>query len=430
MEAICRECGYLDQAGRDTCPDCHGNRLIESEAFNELSIAHVDCDAFYASVEKRDNPELERQPVIVGGGRRGVVATCCYIARLYGVRSAMPMFKALKACPHAVVVKPRFEAYSEASGEIRALMTKLTPLVQFVSIDEAYLDLSGTEKLTRLLPAQQLVQLSRDIKSKVGVSVSIGLSSNKFLAKMASEMDKPKGFSVLHPRTAGARLAPQTPRAIHGVGPKLAAKLERDGYGTIADLQEADLRELISAYGETGVWLKARAHGQDNRAVSPVSDRKSISSETTFSEDIRDPALLEDYLWYLCVKVADRAKAKNLDGSVVTLKLKRSDFRSLTRRVTLPEPTQLARRIFTAAKPLLSKEAKGAAFRLIGVGISNLSDAVEERPDLIETRQTKLGAAERAADIVRQKFGREAVKTGRAIRLDSRKDANRRSKET
>ncbi|MEO1029429.1 MAG: DNA polymerase IV [Pseudomonadota bacterium] len=422
MESLCRDCLAQFAGPVASCPNCGGARIVSDPDLARLSIAHVDCDAFYASVEKRDDPSLEGKPVIVGGGRRGVVSTCCYVARLYGVRSAMPMFKAVKACPQAVVVKPRYEAYSEASGMIREKMLALTPLVQFVSIDEAYLDLSGTEKLLGAFPAKLLAQLSLDIQRDVGVTVSIGLSQNRFLAKTASEMDKPRGFSVLSPSRAEAYLGPLSPRAIHGVGPKLASKLERDGFRKISDLQQATKHELQTSYGDTGLWLKNRAHGKDNRPVDTKSERKSISSETTFMEDISDPALLEDFLWHLSVKVADRAKSKELDGIVVTLKLKRKDFKSITRRVTLPEPTQLARKIFLAARPMLKKESLGAQFRLIGVGISSLSDAKPEMADLVDESQAKWTAAERAVDKVRSKFGAESIQSGRSVRLYYKRD--------
>lgn len=429
MQSLCRDClaEFTDRPLR--CPDCGGTRIVTDDDLASLSIAHVDCDAFYAAVEKRDDPSLEGKPVIVGGGRRGVVSTCCYVARLYGIHSAMPMFKALKACPDAIVVKPRYEAYSKASGQIREKMLALTPLVQFVSIDEAYLDLSGTKKLLSHDPAALLARLAQEIERDVGVTVSIGLASNRFLAKTASEMDKPRGFSVLSPNMCEAYLAPLSPRAIHGVGPKLASKLERDGYRKIADLQETTRHELITAYGDTGQWLKDRAHGIDKRPVHTKSERKSISSETTFMEDIADPALLEDFLWHLCVKVADRSKAKALDGAVVTLKLKRKDFKTITRRVTLSEPTQLARKIFVAAQPLLNKETGYAQFRLIGVGLSSLTDHTQEMPDLIDETQAKWSAAERAADAVRSKFGTDAIQSGRSIRLSHTREAIKQARD-
>ena len=272
------------------CPSCGHERLVRNSRLAELGIAHLDCDAFFAAIEKRDDPSLKNKPVIVGGGKRGVVATCCYIARLYGVRSAMPMFQALKACPDAVVIKPNSEKYRIAGLQVREKMQALTPMIQPVSVDEAYLDLTGTNTLHKATPAVSLARLAAEIERDVGITVSIGLSVNKFLAKTASELDKPKGFAVIAAEEAEALLAPKPIGFIHGIGPKLAKKLSLDGYDTIEDLQRTELRQLIGKYGETGMWLKNRAHGIDNRPVRNDEERKSVSSETTFHKDMSDPA--------------------------------------------------------------------------------------------------------------------------------------------
>ncbi len=388
---------------------------------HKLHLAHIDCDAFFAAVEKRDNPDLKDKPVLVGGGKRGVVSTCCYIARLYGVRSAMPMFKALKACPEAVVVRPNYEKYSAAAAIIREKMRALTPLVQVVSVDEAYLDLSGTERINMASPAQSLIKLALEVERDVGITISIGLSVNKFLAKTASELDKPRGFAAIGADEAVALLGPQKPGFLHGVGPKLAAKLKRDGFETVGALQQAAQKDLIGRYGETGLWLYERAFGRDNRPVRIESERKSISSETTFNTDIATPGALEDQLWNLCVKTADRAKAACTEGSVITLKLKTQDFKTITRRKTLATPTQLAQTLFREARPLLVKEANGRKFRLIGVGLSTLQDAAKtDAVDLLDPRIKKRANAERAADIARAKFGKNAVKTGRAAKMEQK----------
>lgn len=417
MACLCRDCLTLRDTPFERCPGCGSTRVIMHSSLESLAIAHVDCDAFYASVEKRDNPGLRDKPVIVGGGKRGVVTTCCYIARLYGVRSAMPMFKALKLCPDAVIIAPDFRKYREAARAIRARMDELTPLVQQVSIDEAYLDLSGTARLHGVPPAASLARLARDVEREVGVTVSIGLSANKFLAKTASEIDKPRGFAVLAPEDAEAFLAGKPAGFLHGVGPKFAESLARDGYHTIGDLQQADLKTLIRRYGETGEWLKRCAHGRDNRCVNPHEERKSVSSETTFFEDTADLAVLEDHLWRLSVKTADRAKAEGVVGGVVTLKLKTADFKPLTRQVSLTEPTQLAQEVFRTARPLLAREATGRVkYRLIGVGLSSLSGYRSDNVDLIDPKVAKRAAAERASDKARAKFGRDAVMTGRAAK--------------
>ena len=399
------------------CPSCGHERLVRNSRLAELGIAHLDCDAFFAAIEKRDDPSLKNKPVIVGGGKRGVVATCCYIARLYGVRSAMPMFQALKACPDAVVIKPNSEKYRIAGLQVREKMQALTPMIQPVSVDEAYLDLTGTNTLHKAPPAVSLARLAAEIERDVGITVSIGLSVNKFLAKTASELDKPKGFAVIAAEEAEALLAPKPVGFIHGVGPKLAKKLSLDGYDTIEDLQRTELRQLIGKYGDTGMWLKNRAHGIDNRPVRNDEERKSVSSETTFHKDMSDPAWLEDQLWRLCVKTADRAKATGLVGNVITLKLKTADFRTLTRRLSLAEPTQLAQTLFRSARILLAKEANGRTrFRLIGIGISDLSEHRADSVDLLDPLVAKRAAAERASDLAREKFGADAVMTGRSAR--------------
>ena len=417
MTTLCRNCFHMFEEDAPACPSCGHERLVRNSRLAELGIAHLDCDAFFAAIEKRDDPSLKNKPVIVGGGKRGVVATCCYIARLYGVRSAMPMFQALKACPDAVVIKPNSEKYRIAGLQVREKMQALTPMIQPVSVDEAYLDLTGTNTLHKAPPAVSLARLAAEIERDVGITVSIGLSVNKFLAKTASELDKPKGFAVIAAEEAEALLAPKPIGFIHGIGPKLAKKLSLDGYETIEDLQQTELRQLIGKYGETGMWLKNRAHGIDNRPVRNDEERKSVSSETTFHKDMSDPAWLEDQLWRLCVKTADRAKATGLVGNVITLKLKTADFRTLTRRLSLAEPTQLAQTLFRSARILLAKEANGRTrFRLIGIGISDLSEHRADSVDLLDPLVAKRAAAERASDLAREKFGADAVMTGRSAR--------------
>ncbi|KCZ87684.1 DNA polymerase IV [Hyphomonas jannaschiana] len=418
MSLLCRDCFHFELTDGRACPACGSFRVVCHPALHTLHIAHIDCDAFFAAIEKRDNPALNNKPVIVGGGERGVVLTCCYIARLYGVRSAMPMFQAMKLCPEATVVKPSRGKYSEAAAIVREKMEALTPLVQPVSIDEAYLDLSGTEAIHKAPPAASLARLAAEIEQELRITVSVGLSANKFLAKTASELDKPRGFAVISPDEAEALLAPRPVGFLHGVGPKFAAKLEQDGFETIGDLQKAELKALIGRYGETGMWLKRVAHGQDNRPVRTDEERKSVSAETTFRTDISDLAELEDQLWKLCVKTSDRAKQIGVVGSVITLKLKTSTFKPLTRRVSLSEPTQIAQSIFRAARPLLAREAdERRKYRLIGIGISELSDHRADETDLLDPRIARRAAAERASDAARAKFGQDAVMTGRAARM-------------
>lgn len=381
-------------------------------------MAHVDCDAFYAAIEKRDNPALAARPVIVGGGKRGVVSTCCYLARTYGVRSAMPMFKALAACPQAVVIKPRMEVYATEGRRIRSMMQDLTPLVEPVSIDEAYMDLAGTEQLHGAPAALLLARLQQRVEREMGLTISVGLASNKFLAKTASEADKPRGFFVLSETEAPAYLAPRPVRVIGGVGAQFEKKLSQDGFRTVGDLQKADFKVLVKMYGETGLWLHNCSFGRHNRRVTPDGERKSVSAETTFDTDISDLQELEDTLWRLSQRTADRAKASGVEGRVVTLKLKTPDFRTVTRRTSLPDATQLAAVIFRTSRALLHKEPSGRRYRLMGVGISDLSDAAADALDLADPASLKRARAERAADIARQKFGSAAVTTGRGARSE------------
>lgn len=378
----------------------------------------MDCDAFYASVEKRDDPSLRDKPLIVGGGQRGVVSTCCYIARIRGVRSAMPMFKALALCPDAVVVKPRMSAYVDVSRRIRALMEELTPVIEPLSLDEAFLDLTGTERLHGAPPAVLMARLVRRIEREVGVTASVGLSHNKFLAKIASDLEKPRGFSVIGRAETETFLDPKPVGIIWGVGQSFRQTLERDGIRTIADLKRRDRKDLGRAYGAMGDRLWHLARGIDTRAVSGRDGTKSISAETTFDTDLSDADLLDGHLWRLTEKVSARAKAKDLAGRVVALKLKRADFRLLTRRVSLYEPTQLAGAIHAAAAPLLARALGEAPFRLIGVGIADLVDdtAADLSPDLLDEGARRRAAAEAATDRIRAKFGEDAIVKGRALR--------------
>lgn len=381
-----------------------------------LSIAHIDCDAFYASVEKRDRPELRDLPVIVGGGKRGVVSTACYVARSFGVRSAMPMFKALKACPQAVVIKPDMGKYAKAAREVRAKMEALTPLVEPLSLDEAFLDLTGTERLHKQSPAQTLAALAREIERDIGITVSIGLSYNKFLAKVASELDKPRGFAAIGKAEATTFLAGQPATILPGVGPRLAQALGKQGIVSIGDLQKADLKDLIAKFGSTGQWLYNLSWGRDTRRISPDGERKSISAETTFDSDLGDAGPLTKILWSLCERVHARAKAQGSGGRTVTLKLKTADFQTVTRRQQAPRPTQSADVLYDCGLKLLRPELGAAKYRLIGIGLSDLveADACDQGDLFSEAPRKKLGA-ERAIDAVRAKFGQKAIGKGRGL---------------
>jgi DNA polymerase-4 len=410
--SFCHDCLADAPPQSRRCAACGSPRLLRHDELDTLAIAHVDCDAFYASIEKRDDPTLVAEPVIVGGGKRGVVATCCYIARTYGVKSAMPMFEALRLCPQAKVVRPNFEKYSKVGREVRQMMFALTPLVEPVSIDEAFLDLSGTARLHGMSPAKALAHFAADVEKHLKITVSIGLSCNKFLAKVASDLDKPRGFAVLGAAEAPAFLAPKPVSFIFGVGKVSAARYARDGFGRIADLQRANEAELMRRYGEEGRRLSQLARGIDARLVSADRETKSVSSETTFERDIAEFRALEKILWSLAEEVSARLKTKELAGTTVTLKLKTADFKIRTRARSLGTPTQLARRIFAASRSLLEHETDGTRFRLLGVGVSALVAAEEADPaDLVDGRAA---LAEQAVDDVRARFGDSAVVRGLA----------------
>ncbi|WP_127901525.1 DNA polymerase IV [Solirhodobacter olei] len=419
MPALCRDClATFETAPTGRCPSCRSPRLVAHDELFALPIAHIDCDAFYASVEKRDNPALRDQPVIVGGGKRGVVSTCCYIARIKGVRSAMPMFQALKLCPDAVVIRPRMETYVAASRQIRALMEELTPAIEPLSLDEAFLDLTGTARLHGAPPAVLLARLIRRIEAEVGVSASIGLSHNKFLAKIASDLDKPKGFATIGRAETQGFLAAQPVRLIWGVGAAGQEALARAGIRTIADLLRWDRKDLGQRFGQMGDRLWHLARGEDNRRVTRDAALKSISNETTFPEDTADRDLLDGHLWRLAEKTSDRAKARDLAGRTVTLKLRRASFTLLTRRHSLREPTQMADTLYRTARELLAQVTEPGPFRLIGVGLSDLcpADHADRTPDLLDPDAARRQKAERAADAIRRKFGPESILKGRALR--------------
>jgi DNA polymerase-4 len=417
MPALCRACLHTYDAGT-RCPACGSPRVTSHPELFDLSIAHMDCDAFYASVEKRENPALASKPVIIGGGKRGVVSTACYIARIRGVRSAMPMFQALKLCPDAVVIRPRMSLYVEVSKQIRALMDELTPDVEPLSLDEAFMDLSGTARLHGHPPAVMLARLTKRMHEELGLTGSIGLSHNKFLAKIASDLDKPRGFSVIGKAETAQFLHDKPVRLIWGVGAAMQAQLDRAGIHRFSDLLRWDKADLHARFGAMGDRLWHLARGEDHRRVSAHAPIKSISNETTFFEDTSDPELLDGHIWRLAENVADRAKAKGHAGRVVTLKLKRANHTLLTRRVSLRDPTQLADRIYRTARDLFDAAGDQGPYRLIGVGISDLvpADDADRAPDLLDPTAGQRTEAERATDRIRARFGKDAIIKGRALR--------------
>jgi DNA polymerase-4 len=424
---LCRDC-LLDHdetaMALRRCPACGSPRLLRHAERDALSLAHIDCDAFYAAIEKRDDPGLIDKPVIIGGGKRGVVSTACYIARTFGVRSAMPMFKALKACPEAIVIKPDMAKYVAVGRQVRRMMQELTPLVEPISIDEAFLDLAGTERLHHASPAVTLARFARRVEGEVGISISVGLSYAKFLAKVASDMDKPRGFSIIGRGEAIAFLSAKPVGLIPGIGAASAAKLAENGFRVIGDLREAPVERLFRLAGKDGPRLKKLANGIDERKVTPERETKSVSSETTLDVDLARFEELEPILWRLCEKTSKRLKAQALAGRTITLKLKTADFQIVTRASRLPEPTQLAGRLFAAGRELLQRECGGRAYRLIGIGASDFSAPEQaDHGDLADIATPRLKAMEGALDSLRARFGDGAIGKGLSLRLPQRRGA-------
>ena len=410
--ALCRTCFAL-VPGAERCPRCGSPRLVAHPELRALSIAHVDCDAFYAAVEKRDDPSLADKPVIVGGGRRGVVATACYVARTYGVRSAMPMFKALKACPHAVVITPDMAKYAGVARRIRGVMLTLTPAIEPLSIDEAFMDLTGTERLHGAPPAVVLARFQAEVEREIGISVSIGLSHNKFLAKIASDLDKPRGFAVIGRADTKSFLAGQPVSLIWGVGRVMQQQLARDGLRRISDLQKLDERTLAKRYGTMGLRLARLSRGDDDRGVTPERQTKTISAETTFDSDVEAIGELLPILRGLCEKVSGRLKAQGLAGGLVILKLKTGDFRLRTRNARLDSASNIADQIFQSGRDLLLKEVDGTRFRLLGIGMGALGAAEQaDAADLLDPGAAKRARAEHAMDEIRARFGRDGLALG------------------
>lgn len=410
---FCRDCLAEQRGDARRCLSCGSPRVVRHGELYDLTLAHIDCDAFYAAVEKRDNPELADKPVIIGGGKRGVVSTACYIARIHGVRSAMPMFKALEACPQAIVIRPDMEKYVKVGRQVRAMMQELTPLVQPLSIDEAFLELGGTERLHHDPPARTLAKFVKRVEKEVGISISVGLSYCKFLAKVASDLQKPRGFSVIGRAEAVSFLEPRPVTTIWGVGKAFAATLEADGIRTIGQLQTMEENDLMRRYGSIGQRLYRLARGIDDREVHLNDAAKSVSSETTFFDDISRYDDLVPILRNLSEKVSWRLKKSGIAGQTVVLKMKSTDFKSRTRNRKLEDPTQLADKIFRTGLELLEKETDGTKFRLLGIGVTDLGDAGRaDPPDLIDQQSSRRAAAEAAMDKLRDKFGKGTVETG------------------
>ena len=416
METLCRDCGCRPPPNAATCAACGSSRIARHDELHRLTIAHLDCDAFYATIEKRDRPELRDVPVIVGGRHRGVVAACCYIARTYGVHSAMPMYQALKACPNATVVTPDMKKYTAVGREVRAMMGSLTPLLEPLSIDEAFMDLAGTESVHRASPAKSLAGLARRVEKELSITVSIGLSYNKFLAKIASDLDKPRGFAVIGRADAPAFLADKPVGLLWGVGEAMRRRLANDGITLIGDLSCLDETELVARYGTIGRRLSKYSRGEDDRPVDPESEAKSMSSEVTLDTDIAEAERLRPILWQLSETLARRMRKAGIAGRGVTLKLKTADFHVITRSRRLKNATRSAEEMYQTAEPLLAREANGRAFRLIGIGAHDLVEADRvAQDDLFGGARVGENEIDKAMDAVRDKFGDDAIVKGRGF---------------
>ncbi|MGY0793851.1 DNA polymerase IV [Azospirillum argentinense] len=384
-KVLCRDCAAALRGSEPRCSKCGGRRLVRHEELHGLAIGHIDCDAFYATVEKRDRPELVSRPLIIGGDRRGVVAACCYIARMAGVRSAMPMWQALEACPDAVVLRPDMAKYKAVGRQARELMHAFTPLVEPLSIDEAFLDLSGVAERLSISPAQALAELVRRFENQLGITASVGLSYNKLFAKIASDLEKPRGFSVIGRGQALDFLAPKPVSILWGVGPVLQRKLQSDGIRTVGDLRGWSEIDLVRRHGKMGRLLHRFARGQDDRRVEPESPNKSISAETTFDWETADKAALKDALLPLAETVARRLSAAGLRGRSVVLKMKTADFQTISRSRRVDPPARSAGLIWQTGCEMLDAEPDGRSIRLIGVGCTDLLDPeTEAEPGLFD----------------------------------------------
>ena len=388
-------------------------------------ILHVDMDAFYASVEQRDRPELKGQPVIVGGTPqgRGVVSAASYEARRYGVHSAMPAATAVRLCPHGVFLRPRIGYYARISEQIRAIFDRYTPLVEPLSLDEAFLDVRGSVHLFGP-PLEIARQIKSAIREELNLVASVGVAPNMFLAKIASDLEKPDGLVVVEEGTEQAFLDPLPVGRLWGVGRVAGRAFEQLGIHTIGQLRRMPVDVLVSKFGSAGEHLWNLAHGRDDRSVVPEHQAKSISHETTFEQNICDREVLRAWLLDLTDQVSRRVRSHGLRGKTVQLKVRFSDFRTITRSQSLPEPTDVTDEIWEAASRMFDQRLPDPLppVRLLGMGVSSLDQSGEQQTLLFDgderQRQSRL---DQATDQIRARFGAEAI--GRAAAIDHhRKD--------
>jgi DNA polymerase-4 len=385
------------------------------------TILHVDMDAFYASVEELDNPELRGKPLIVGGtSGRGVVAAASYEVRKYGVRSAMPIREALRLCPHAVCVRPRFNRYQDISSQVFAIFHEFTPLVQGLSLDEAFLDV--THSRAALGSAEHIAQeVKRRIRERTGLTASVGVAPNKLVAKIASDLRKPDGLVVVRPEDVTETLDPLPVGRLFGIGPKTAAQLQARGIHTLSDLRSCSDAVLQALFGKYSTIIRARACGIDDRDVIPDSDEKQISAEGTFDQDLKQPKDMHAQLAELIDRATARLRAQDWLAGRVTVKIRRSDFRTFTRQASIHPPTQETRMIGEHAHQLLDawiRENPRAAVRLLGVGTGDLTRAPQLDLFGADPRSVRDKRLDTTLDTIRDKFGRDAVARASSLRKD------------
>ena len=376
-----------------------------------MSILHVDLDAFYASVEVLANPELRGRPVLVGGtGPRGVVAAASYEARAFGVHSAMPMARARRLCPEAVVLPPRFDAYSEASARVHEVFRSFTPLVEPIALDEAFLDVSGAERLFG--PAPEIgAAIRARIRAETGLAASVGVAGTKLLAKLASEAAKPDGLLVVEPGTELAFLHPLPVERLWGIGPATRARLRRFGVETVGDLAALPEASVVDALGRAhGRQLHALAWNRDGRRVEPDREVKSIGQEETFDQDVHDRDVLCREAQRLADRVGARLRAKGVAGRTVTVKVRYHDFRTITRALTVPEPVSDSPALARLAGEILDRVEIGGGVRLLGVSVRNLVAAPAHQETLpLDGPPAPPPGVQEAVDAVRARFGDDAV---------------------
>jgi len=378
------------------------------------TILHVDMDAFYASVEQHDRPELAGQPVVVGGsGGRGVVAAASYEVRRFGVRSAMPMREALRRCPQAVVVAPRFKRYREISGQVFEIFREFTDQVEGLSLDEAFLDVTGSTGLFGSGEAMAR-EIKRRIRERTGLTASVGVSHNKLLAKLGSEMHKPDGLTLIRPQDVDSMLDPLPVGRLFGIGPKTAARLEQEGIYTLGQLRRAPESALWPLLRKETRTFQDRAAGIDERPVVSDAPEKQISSEESFFEDIGDHREMQERLAQLADRTTARLRARQYKAGMVSIKVRRRDFETFTRQRSFNPPTQETRLIAQVAADLLEHwlaEQPRAAVRLLGVGVSDLEP--EQQLDLFSTPGfTDARRLDDALDRIHDRFGDEAIHRG------------------